>query len=36
MTRLVIETRLLQPAIDSNAKYDHFTAFASNELLYKR
>ena len=27
---------LLQPEIDLNAKYDHFTAFPSNELIYKR
>lgn len=31
-----LDTRLIQPEIDLNAKYDHFTAFPAAELIYKR
>jgi NitT/TauT family transport system substrate-binding protein len=31
-----LDPGLLQPEIDSNAKYDHFTPFSSDELVYKR
>jgi NitT/TauT family transport system substrate-binding protein len=31
-----LDPSFLQPEIDSNAKYDHFTTFSSDVLLYKR
>ena len=33
---LSLDPALLQPEIELNAKYDHFTSFPSSDLIYKR
>lgn len=33
---LTLDPALLQPEIELNAKYDHFSAFPSSDLIYKR